>query len=186
MGSFPEHTRASYSAAYFENVDFIELDLQLTKDGHLVTSHDPTLKEITDIEDHHEFADRKGTFHFGFPFKVVHQDDWLIHDFTLEEIKKLKRKQRFDFRNSELDGLFPMMTLDEIIEMMLSLHKNHKVAGRTNPIGLYIEPKMYDFYLKHHHMDIVQMTYDCLDHYHLENIKKSSTKVPIIIESFEP
>jgi glycerophosphoryl diester phosphodiesterase len=27
MGSFPEHTRASYSAAYFENVDFIELDL---------------------------------------------------------------------------------------------------------------------------------------------------------------
>ena len=30
------------------------------------------------------------------------------------------------------------------------------------------------------------MTYDVLEHYHLENIKKSSTKVPIVFESFEP
>ena len=58
MGIFPEHTRPSYSSAYTEGVDFVELDLQITKDGHFVTSHDPCLKETTNIEDFDEFVSR--------------------------------------------------------------------------------------------------------------------------------
>ena len=45
---------------------------------------------------------------------------------------------------------------------------------------------MYDFYHTHYKLDIVQMMYEVLEHYGLENIKKSSKKVPIVIESFEP
>lgn len=92
MGSFPEHTYPSYTAAYFEHADFIELDIQITKDGHFVMSHEPCLKELTDIEDHPEFEDRKGNYTIGFPFFFDFHDDYLIHDFTLAELKTLRSK----------------------------------------------------------------------------------------------
>ena len=99
-GFFPEHSEASYSSAYTENVDFVELDLQITKDGHFVTNHDPCLKLSTNIELYADkYADRKGTFYFDLPYAATLKDDWLIHDFTLEELKELRRTQRYEFRN---------------------------------------------------------------------------------------
>ena len=153
MGIFPEHTRPSYSSAYAEGVDFVELDLQITKDWHFITSHDPCLKETTDIEDHPEFADRRGNFSFDFPYGDNYFDDFLIHDFTLAELKTLKRRQRFDFRNQDMNDLFPMMTLEETIDLMYSMQKKNPTEGRSSPIGLYIETKMYEFYLKNYNID---------------------------------
>jgi len=91
-GTFPEHTYAAYSSAYINGVDFVELDIQITKDGHLVCSHDPTLSESTDIEKYHDiYKDRLGNWTFGPPYDYVYTNEFLIHDFTLEELKKLKR-----------------------------------------------------------------------------------------------
>lgn len=42
-GYAPEHTIASYDLALQLGADYIEQDLQLTKDGVLVALHDPTL-----------------------------------------------------------------------------------------------------------------------------------------------
>jgi glycerophosphoryl diester phosphodiesterase len=42
-GHAPEHTIASYDLALAMGADYIEQDLQLTKDGVLVALHDPTL-----------------------------------------------------------------------------------------------------------------------------------------------
>ena len=42
-GYAPEHTIASYDLALALGADYIEQDLQLTKDGVLVVLHDPTL-----------------------------------------------------------------------------------------------------------------------------------------------
>ena len=42
-GHAPEHTLASYDLALAFQADYIEQDLQLTKDGVLVALHDPTL-----------------------------------------------------------------------------------------------------------------------------------------------
>ena len=42
-GHAPEHTLASYDLAIAMGADYIEQDLQLTKDGVLVVLHDPTL-----------------------------------------------------------------------------------------------------------------------------------------------
>ena len=36
FGHFPEHSLASYEDAYYGGTDFIEMDLQLTKDGYLI------------------------------------------------------------------------------------------------------------------------------------------------------
>ncbi len=41
--SAPEHTFAAYDLAISQGADFIEQDLQLTADGHLVVLHDPVL-----------------------------------------------------------------------------------------------------------------------------------------------
>lgn len=91
MGLFPEHTIGSYSSAYFSGVDFVELDVQITKDGYLVCSHDPMLKETTDVEQHEEFADRAVNITFPLPYQNTYTNDFLIHDFTLEEIRTLKK-----------------------------------------------------------------------------------------------
>ncbi|WP_237150272.1 glycerophosphodiester phosphodiesterase family protein [Planococcus maritimus] len=44
----PEHTLASYQLAMDMNADYIEIDLQTTKDGVLVAFHDDTVDRTTD------------------------------------------------------------------------------------------------------------------------------------------
>ena len=42
----PEQTLAAYDAALSEGADGIECDIRLTKDGHLVCSHDRTFERV--------------------------------------------------------------------------------------------------------------------------------------------
>ena len=44
----PENTMASFASALDIGADFVEFDVQLTKDGHVVVIHDPTLERTTD------------------------------------------------------------------------------------------------------------------------------------------
>ena len=91
FGAFPEHTLGSYSSAYNENVDFIGIELQLTQDGHLVTSHDACLKNSTNIEDHSQkFEERRKSLNLGISNESC-SNDFLIHDFKLEDLKTLFR-----------------------------------------------------------------------------------------------
>jgi hypothetical protein len=46
-----------------------------------------------------QYKDRMGNFTFGDPYNNTYTDDFLIHDFTLAEIKQLYRKQRYSIRN---------------------------------------------------------------------------------------
>ena len=48
-GYRPEHTLASYELAARMGADFIEPDLVLTKDGHLVARHEPEISGTTDV-----------------------------------------------------------------------------------------------------------------------------------------
>lgn len=75
-GYLPEHTLAGYELAAKMGVDYIEPDLQFTKDGELVAIHDTTLTRTTDVAD--KFAQRDG--------------DYRVADFTLAEIKTLTVK----------------------------------------------------------------------------------------------
>ena len=43
----PENTLASFASALELGADFVEFDVQLTKDGHAVVIHDPTLERTT-------------------------------------------------------------------------------------------------------------------------------------------
>ncbi|MGH8884669.1 MAG: glycerophosphodiester phosphodiesterase [Egibacteraceae bacterium] len=43
----PENTRVALLAAYVAGADVLEFDVQLTRDGHLVVAHDPTIDRLT-------------------------------------------------------------------------------------------------------------------------------------------
>jgi hypothetical protein len=54
----------------------------------------------------------------------------LIHDFTLAELRELKRTQRYEKRNQDLNTAFSFMTLNETIELMFELNKNYPKKDR--------------------------------------------------------
>lgn len=82
----PEHTIAAYELAIKQGADFVEQDLQLTKDGVLVCMHDMTLERTTNVEE--VFPDRA--------VELRGKKVWPVADFTLEEIKKLDAGSWFD------------------------------------------------------------------------------------------
>lgn len=78
-GLAPEHTMAAYRLAIEHRADFVEPDLQMTKDGVLVCLHDTTLERTTNVAA--AFPDRAKM--------VGEKKTWPVSDFTLAEIKKL-------------------------------------------------------------------------------------------------
>lgn len=115
----PEETRASYILARDLGADYLELDLQRTKDGHLIALHDTSLKRTTNIED--VFPDRA---------------DDPVSSFTLAELKQLDAGSWFnkahpDRARKSYAGL-KILTLAEVMQIAES--------GQNQP-GLYLETK---------------------------------------------
>ncbi|GAA2811027.1 glycerophosphodiester phosphodiesterase [Nonomuraea dietziae] len=71
-GYAPENTIAAFELADEQDADMVELDVQQTRDHHLVLMHDTTLARTTDVEK-------------LFP----HRAPWRVGDFTLAEIRRL-------------------------------------------------------------------------------------------------
>lgn len=133
-GYAPEHTLAAYALAIEQGADFVEQDLQVTKDGHLICLHDPDLSRTTNVKE--LFADRatmRDSEQTGHA-----QRGYFTIDFTLAEIKRLdagswfNRANRFAINPTYEGERIP--TIEEAI----------KLVG--NKAGLYIELKNYPFY----------------------------------------
>ncbi|CAO2182812.1 unnamed protein product [Urochloa humidicola] len=135
-GEIPEETAAAYLRAIEEGADFIETDILASKDGALICFHDVTLDETTDVAERKEFANRRRTY------EVEWSDitGWFVVDFTLEELKTLKVKQRYSFRDQQYNGMFSIITFEEFISIALD-------ADRT--VGIYPEIKDPIFINKH-------------------------------------
>lgn len=133
-GYRPEHTLMSYKVGLAQGADYIEPDLVMTKDGHLVARHDVYLSHTTDIADHPEFADRKRT--------LEGHEDWYVFDFTLAELKTLKAIQPRPGRGQTFDGLESIVTFDEIITFMKEAKANGEDAG------LYVEMKRPELFIE--------------------------------------
>ena len=133
-GYRPEHTLMSYKVGLAQGADYIEPDLVMTKDGHLVARHDVYLSHTTDIADHPEFADRKRT--------LEGHEDWYVFDFTLAELKTLRAIQPRPGRGTTFDGLETVPTFDEIITFMKEAKANGEDAG------LYVEMKRPELFIE--------------------------------------
>ncbi len=167
-GARPEHTLAAYNLAIDMGADFIEPDLVITKDGHLIVRHDRHLSTTTDISAHPEFADRKTE-------KPGHDGaDWFAEDFTLAEIKTLRAVQPRQARSQEFNGRFEIPTFDEVLDLAV---KRSKDTGRR--IGVYPETKQPAA------LGALGLTHD---EAMLDSLKKhgfSGPSDPVFIQSFE-
>lgn len=117
----PEHTLAAYRLAIEQGADFVEQDLQISKDGVLVCLHDLTLERTTDVAA--IFPDR-GRSGRGW------RKTWDVSDFTLAELKTLDAGSWFDpkFKGERIP------TFQEAIDL---------VRGKA---GLYPETKGPEVY----------------------------------------
>ena len=136
-GYLPEHTIPGYVKAIAMGADFIEPDVVATKDGHLIVRHEPLLSVTTDVTAHPEFADRKRMR----VLDGVEVTDFFACDFTLEEIRTLRARQAFADRDHSHDGMYPVVTLQEVIDLAASQSKK---VGRV--IGVYPETKHPTFH----------------------------------------
>ncbi len=130
-----EHTRPSYLLAIEQGADYIEPDVVSTKDGVLVVRHENEIGGTTDVADRPEFRDRKvSKFIDGVP-----HTGWFTEDFTLEEIKTLRVRERLPAlrpQNIPLEGVEKILTFDEVLNIA-----EDASAGRDEPIGVYVETK---------------------------------------------
>lgn len=126
-GERPEHTLAAYKLAIAQGADFIEPDLVITKDGHLVARHENEISGTTDVAQHPEFADRQTT-------KTIDGErisGWFAEDFTLAELRTLRARERLpELRSTDFDGRFMVPTFAEIIEL-----------AQREGVGIYTETK---------------------------------------------
>lgn len=79
----PEHTFEAYLLACGQGADFIEPDLVMTADDHLIALHDLTLDATTDVSQ-------------VFPDRAREDGEFYAIDFTLEELRRLKVSERIE------------------------------------------------------------------------------------------
>jgi glycerophosphoryl diester phosphodiesterase len=161
----PEHTVEAYRLALEQGADFVEQDLQVTKDGALVCLHDLTLERTTNVEEI-----------FPGRFRTDVSDDqspnsqpakhWYVSDFTLKEIKQLDAGSWFDakFKGARVP------TFQEAIDL---------VRGKA---GLYPETKGPEVYGKRG-FDMEKLVIGILQKNKLDG-PGSDPKTPVIIQSF--
>jgi len=161
----PEHTVEAYRLAIEQGADFVEQDLQVTKDGALVCLHDLALERTTNVEE--IFPDR---------FRADVSDDqspnsqpakhWYVSDFTLKEIKQLDAGSWFDakFKGAQVP------TFQEAIGL---------VRGKA---GLYPETKAPEVYGRRG-FEMEKLVIEILKQNKLDQ-PGSDPKTPVIIQSF--
>jgi glycerophosphoryl diester phosphodiesterase len=163
-GYRPEHTLVSYRLAIQQGADFIEPDLVATKDGRLVTRHEPVLaivqldatgqivldangkpivlQETTNVAELPQFADKLAVkmldgFRLG---------GWFTEDFTLAEIKTLRARERIPATrpaNTKYNDKLEIPTLEEVIDLVKEVERE---TGKK--IGIYPETKHPTYFAK--------------------------------------
>ncbi|MGE4453582.1 MAG: glycerophosphodiester phosphodiesterase [Sphaerochaeta sp.] len=135
---YPENTLSAFESACALQVDVIETDVHLSKDGEIVIWHDPTLERNTDgsgrIEDHtlEELKEYDAGYMFTsdggntFPFRG--KDIQLC---TLREALEACPEQRF---NVDLKSKEPAI-VDAFIKVIRSLHAEKRVVAASFHLG---------------------------------------------------
>lgn len=157
----PEHTLPAYRMGLEMGADFIEPDLQITRDGVLIALHDETLERTTDVET--VFPDRYREEEGGAG--TVRR--WYAVDFTLEEIRRLDAGSWFQ---QEFAGA-RIPTFREVLEL---------ARGRA---GVYPETKAPEVYAAAG-FSMERLLLDDLAHAGIDATDPGDPTTPVIIQSF--
>lgn len=173
-GQMPEHTVEAYKLAVEQGADMIECDLAVTKDLQLVCAHEPWLSETTDVGSRPEFADRKKRYFI--PSELGYVTDYFTIDFTLEELKTIRRVQQRSYRDQTYNRMFSIATLQEHIAVA-------KNESNLKTVGIYPEtksPEFFNEFLKPNDTTVEDLLVNVL-HENGYNSKSS----PCFIQSFD-
>lgn len=151
----PESTEAAYRWAREAGVDYLEADLQLTKDGIIVVVHDDDIRSKTDVEK--KFPDRIAKDKDG---KEIRDKDgkpvFYVKDFTLAELRSLDAGSWFnnDDHGKEWRSSFAgakILTLQDVIMIAQGKKLQYGANGvityvadeqwKGNVPGIYLETK---------------------------------------------
>ena len=167
-GYRPEHTLGSYALGIDMGADCIEPDLVMTKDGALVTRHEPEIGLTTDVAT--RFPDRKTRKQVDG--KEV--EGWFTDDFTLAEIKTLRAIQPRKTRASAWDGVYEVPTLQEVIDLV---KRRNAETGRQ--VCIYPETKHPTYFLDKG-LDITKALLDALN-----ANGYTDASAPVFVQGFE-
>jgi glycerophosphoryl diester phosphodiesterase len=169
----PEHTLAAYRKAIEDGADVIEPDLVVTKDGHLVARHENEISGTTNVSALSQFADRRTTK----TIDTVQITGWFTEDFTLDELKQLRARERIPQNrpgNTGFNDQFEIPTLAEVIALAKEMSSS---TGRT--IHIYPETK-HPTYFKSINLPFEDRLIAALQ---ADNFTK--TQATVFIQSFE-
>lgn len=177
----PEHTLASYAKAIADGADFIEPDLQITKDGRLVALHEAELSHICDVAEHPEFAARRRKI--STPFGSL--EGWFIVDFTLPELKTLRLKERIPKirpANTVFDGEFTFLCFEDIIDFvaaesatrgrLIGIVPELKMPALFASAGLPLEDRFLDILSRHSYLKRAPLIIQCFEVPSLQYLRK--------------
>ena len=150
----------AYQLALDQGADFIEPDLQITRDGVLVALHDLTLERTTDVSEVFPDSFREEQFRG----ETVRR--WYANDFTLEELKELDAGSWFG--ESFAGARIPKFS--EVIEL---------ARGRG---GIFPETKAPEVYGDRGY-DMERLLVVELARYGLHE-KNADPSTPVVIQSF--
>lgn len=133
-GYLPEHTLEAKALAYGMRPDYIEQDLVLSKDDHLIVMHDVYLDHTTNVAE-------------LFPGRARKDGRYYAIDFTLAELKQLHVSETFVKSGERIEARFPerfplwkssfqLSTLEEELDLIQGLNRS---LGYD--IGIYPEIK---------------------------------------------
>ena len=152
----PENTVPAFTLGADQGAEFVEIDIQLTRDGHIVVLHDLTLERTTDVET--IFPERSRPA----PDDVEKKLRWWLEDFTLAEVQRLDAGTWFDVKFAGTR----IPTFDETIRAL---------DGRS---GIFIELKSPERYPGIEEKMISELAAHGLD------VPGARAKTPIALQSF--
>ena len=112
-GVAPENTAAATRLAVRQDADFVEIDVQRTKDGKLVNFHDCTMERTTDIEE-------------VYPGRPSYR----VSDFTWAELRGLDAGSWFSAKYAGE----PIITVDRVIDLV---DRKSGLLAEISPCGHY-------------------------------------------------
>ena len=171
-GKYPENTLEAFNSAKYY-ADYLEQDLQMTKDNKLVVFHDTVLDNVTDVKQ-------------IFPRERARKDGkYYVVDFTMDELKTLKVTNRYfilwkfkfeQFKNRDYstDNMAKIASFEEVLDLVQDYNRRN-----NRKLGIYPELKDVWFY-KSEGKDTTAALFDILKKYSYDNKQDE-----VLIQSYD-
>lgn len=136
----PANTAESFAAALEDGVDYVEVEVVMSRDQELLVANSNDLTATTDVADREEYADRETT-------KTIDGEivtGWFSEDFDLDELVGLRAVEpRPELRpdRADQDGELDLVSFDDVVEQVAA---SNRETGRE--VGIIVRPRQAAYF----------------------------------------